>query len=129
GGWEGLGGGRPGGLRGGQQQRGARGRALVFGPAMLLLDEPLAALDRKLREEVRLELRELQRTLGVTTLLVAHDQDEALSLSDRVVVLDRGRVQQVGRPGDIYLRPASRFVANFLGTANFFEGTLRRNEI
>jgi ABC-type Fe3+/spermidine/putrescine transport system ATPase subunit len=117
---------RPSQLSGGQQQRVALARAIVFEPAILLLDEPLAALDRKLREEVRVELRRLQRTLGVTTLLVTHDQDEALSLSDWIVVLDRGQVQQTGRPDEAYLRPANRFVADFLGTANFFEGELRR---
>jgi putative spermidine/putrescine transport system ATP-binding protein len=113
-------------LSGGQQQRVALARAIVFEPAILLLDEPLAALDRKLREEVRVELRRLQRAVGVTTLLVTHDQDEALSLSDWIVVLDDGRVQQTGAPDDTYLRPANRFVADFLGTANLFEGELRR---
>jgi putative spermidine/putrescine transport system ATP-binding protein len=117
---------RPSQLSGGQQQRVALARAIVFEPEILLLDEPLAALDRKLREDVRLEVRRLQRALGVTALLVTHDQDEALSLSDRVVVLDRGRIQQVGRPDEAYLRPANRFVADFLGTANLFEGELGR---
>ena len=101
----------------------ALARAIVFKPEILLLDEPLAALDRKLREDVRVELLHLQRSLGITTILVTHDQEEALSLSDRVVVLDAGRVQQVGRPDDAYLRPESRFVAEFLGTANLLEGT------
>jgi len=109
---------RPTQLSGGQQQRVALARALVFQPGILLLDEPLAALDRKLRDEVRLELRRIQRTLGVTTLLVTHDQDEALSLSDRLLVLDKGEVQQIGTPDELYLRPANRFVADFLGTAN-----------
>ena len=109
-------------LSGGQQQRVALARAIVFNPDILLLDEPLAALDRKLREEVRAELHQLQRRLGITTILVTHDQDEALSLSDRVVVLESGRVQQVGTPGDAYHRPTSRFVAGFLGIANLFEG-------
>jgi len=117
---------RPSQLSGGQQQRVALARAIVFEPAILLLDEPLAALDRKLREEVRVELRRLQRALGVTTLLVTHDQDEALSLSDWIVVLDGGRVQQKGRPDDAYRRPANRFVADFLGAANLFEGELRQ---
>ena len=85
-----------------------------------------AALDRKLREDVRLELKRLQRSLNLTTLLVTHDQDEALSLSDRVVVLDRGRVQQVGTPSELYRRPSNRFVADFLGSANLFEGVLHR---
>jgi ABC-type Fe3+/spermidine/putrescine transport system ATPase subunit len=113
---------RPSQLSGGQQQRVALARALVFKPGILLLDEPLAALDRKLRDEVRLELRRIQRTLGVTTLLVTHDQDEALSLSDRLLVLDRGEVQQIGTPDELYLRPANRFVADFLGTANLLPG-------
>jgi ABC-type Fe3+/spermidine/putrescine transport system ATPase subunit len=113
-------------ISGGQQQRVAIARALVFQPRLLLLDEPLAALDRKLREEVRLELRKLQRTLGVTTILVTHDQDEAMSMSDRILVLDQGRVQQVGRPDELYRRPSNRFVAGFLGMANLFTGTLQR---
>jgi len=115
-------------LSGGQQQRVALARAIVFEPAILLLDEPLAALDRKLREDVRLELKRLQRSLNLTTLLVTHDQDEALSLSDRVIVLNHGRVQQAGVPGELYRRPSNRFVADFLGSANLFEGVLRRRE-
>lgn len=117
---------RPSQLSGGQQQRVALARALVFEPDILLLDEPMGALDKKLREEVQLELRQLQRELGVTTLLVTHDQDEALSLSTRVVLLDHGRVQQVDSPMGAYHRPANRFVAGFIGSANLFEGTLRR---
>jgi ABC-type Fe3+/spermidine/putrescine transport system ATPase subunit len=113
---------KPGQLSGGQQQRVALARAIVFQPDILLLDEPLGALDRKLREEVQIELRQLQRSLGITTVLVTHDQEEALSLSDRIVVLDRGLVQQVAAPQHAYLRPANRFVADFLGTANLFEG-------
>ncbi len=119
---------RPDQLSGGQQQRVALARAIVFRPDILLLDEPLAALDRKLREAVRVELRRLQRRLGITTILVTHDQEEALSLSDRVVVLDGGRVRQSGRPEEAYLRPRSRFVAEFLGLANFFEGRIERSE-
>jgi len=115
-------------LSGGQQQRVALARAIVFEPAILLLDEPLAALDRKLREDVRLELKRLQRSLNLTTLLVTHDQDEALSLSDRVIVLNHGRVQQAGMPGELYRRPSNRFVADFLGSANLFDGVLRRRE-
>ena len=113
---------RPSQLSGGQQQRVALARALVFEPEILLLDEPMGALDRKLREEVQLELRQLQRELGVTTLLVTHDQEEALSLSTRVVVLDQGKVQQVDTPVGAYRRPANRFVAGFMGAANIFEG-------
>ena len=112
-------------LSGGQQQRVALARAMVFEPAVLLLDEPLAALDRKLREEVRAELRRLQRAVGVTTVLVTHDQDEALSVSDSIVVLNDGEVEQTGSPHETYLHPANRFVADFLGTAELFEGELR----
>jgi len=115
---------RPSELSGGQQQRVALARALVFEPDILLLDEPMGALDRKLREEVQLELRQLQRELGVTTLLVTHDQEEALSLSTRLVVLDKGRVQQVDTPLGAYRRPNNRFVASFIGTANIFEGEI-----
>jgi ABC-type Fe3+/spermidine/putrescine transport system ATPase subunit len=115
---------RPSQLSGGQQQRVALARAFVFEPEILLLDEPLGALDRKLREQLQVELRQLQRSLGITTILVTHDQEEALSLSDRIVVLDQGRVQQIATPEDAYLRPANRFVADFLGTANLFEGVL-----
>jgi putative spermidine/putrescine transport system ATP-binding protein len=110
---------RPSQLSGGQQQRVALARAIVFKPDILLLDEPLGALDRKLREELQVELKQLQRTLGVTTLLVTHDQEEALSLSDRIMVLDHGKTQQVAAPAEAYLKPANRFVAEFLGIANF----------
>jgi putative spermidine/putrescine transport system ATP-binding protein len=110
---------RPSQLSGGQQQRVALARAVVFKPDILLLDEPLGALDRKLREELQVELKQLQRTLGVTTLLVTHDQEEALSLSDRIMVLNYGRTQQVAAPTEAYLKPANRFVAEFLGIANF----------
>ncbi|BBK39151.1 ABC transporter ATP-binding protein [Allostella sp. ATCC 35155] len=109
-------------LSGGQQQRVALARAFVFEPDILLLDEPLGALDRKLREEVQVELKALQRDLGITTLLVTHDQEEALSLSDRIIVLDHGAMQQVGTPDEVYRRPANRFVAGFLGLANLLEG-------
>ena len=110
---------KPSQLSGGQQQRVALARAVVFKPDILLLDEPLGALDRKLREELQVELKQLQRTLGVTTLLVTHDQEEALSLSDRIMVLNHGRTQQVASPTEAYLKPANRFVAEFLGIANF----------
>jgi len=115
---------RPSQLSGGQQQRVALARALVFEPDILLLDEPMGALDKNLREEVQLELRQLQRELGVTTVLVTHDQEEALSLSTRLVVLDHGRVQQVDTPAGAYRRPSNRFVAGFIGTANLFDGQL-----
>ena len=118
---------RPQQLSGGQQQRVALARAFVFQPDILLLDEPLGALDRKLREEVQVELRQLQHSLGITTVLVTHDQEEALSLSDRIVVLNEGRVQQIGAPEEVYLRPSNRFVANFLGTANFFKGVAQQH--
>jgi putative spermidine/putrescine transport system ATP-binding protein len=110
---------RPSQLSGGQQQRVALARAIVFKPDILLLDEPLGALDRKLREELQVELKQLQRTLGVTTILVTHDQEEALSLSDRLMVLNHGKTQQVAAPTEAYLKPANRFVAEFLGIANF----------
>jgi spermidine/putrescine ABC transporter ATP-binding subunit len=115
---------RPHQLSGGQQQRVALARAIVFKPDILLLDEPLAALDRKLREEVRSEIRALQRSLGITTIMVTHDQEEALSLSDRIVLLSGGKVEQIGAPDEIYHRPSTRFAAGFLGLANFLEGTL-----
>jgi putative spermidine/putrescine transport system ATP-binding protein len=115
---------RPHELSGGQQQRVALARAIVFKPDILLLDEPLAALDRKLREEVRAEIHQLQRRLGITTIMVTHDQDEALSMSDRVVVMDAGRVQQIDTPDSAYYRPNSRFVAGFLGLANFLDGEI-----
>lgn len=115
---------KPSQLSGGQQQRVALARAFVFEPEILLLDEPLGALDRKLREEVQVELRALQRKLGITTVLVTHDQEEALSLSDRIMVLNEGRVQQLGTPEEVYMRPTNRFVADFLGTANFLSGSV-----
>jgi len=107
-------------LSGGQRQRVALARALVLEPQVLLLDEPLAALDPQLREEVQVELKHLQRTLGITFLFVTHDREEALGMSDRVAVLRQGRVEQVGTPAEIFERPATRFVAEFLGAANFF---------
>jgi len=118
---DGLEGRRPSQLSGGQQQRVALARAVVFKPDILLLDEPLGALDRKLREELQVELKQLQRTLGVTTILVTHDQEEALSLSDRIMVLNHGKTQQVAAPAEAYLKPANRFVAEFLGIANFID--------
>jgi putative spermidine/putrescine transport system ATP-binding protein len=109
-------------LSGGQQQRVALARALVIEPAVLLLDEPLGALDKKLREGMQIELLQLQRRLGLTTLMVTHDQDEALTLSSRIAVMRDGRIEQIGSPGEIYDRPISRFVASFIGTSNFFTG-------
>jgi iron(III) transport system ATP-binding protein len=106
-------------LSGGQQQRVALARALVVQPTLLLFDEPLSNLDAKLRGAMRGEIRRIQRRLGITSLYVTHDQDEAMSLSDRIVVMNKGRIEQVGTPGEIYLRPASVFVADFVGRANF----------
>ncbi|WEK04926.1 MAG: ABC transporter ATP-binding protein [Candidatus Devosia phytovorans] len=109
-------------LSGGQQQRVAIARALVFEPDLLLLDEPLAALDRKLREEMQLEFRRIQRELGVTTINVTHDQREALVVSDDVVVMDKGRIQQMASPTETYRTPANAFVAGFIGVTNFLNG-------
>ena len=109
-------------LSGGQQQRVALARALVKEPTVLLLDEPLAALDLKLRKAMQTELKRLQERVGITFVYVTHDQEEALTLSDRVAVMNAGRVLQVGTPSDVYERPASRFVADFIGDSNFFEG-------
>ncbi|MEY4680451.1 MAG: ABC transporter ATP-binding protein [Alphaproteobacteria bacterium] len=116
---------RPRELSGGQQQRVALARALVIRPDVLLLDESLSNLDAKLREQMRLEIREIQRTLAITTVFVTHDQVEALSMCDRVAVMDSGRVSQVGTPEDLYERPANRFVAGFVGRANWLAGVAR----
>lgn len=105
-------------MSGGQQQRVALARALVIQPAILLLDEPLSNLDAKLREEMQTELRAIQRSVGTTTILVTHDQGEAMALSDRIVIMNKGRVEQIARPDEAYARPASAFVANFLGKTN-----------
>jgi ABC-type Fe3+/spermidine/putrescine transport system ATPase subunit len=113
---------RPGELSGGMQQRVALARALVFRPRVLLLDEPLAALDRKLREGMRDELRAIQRSVGVTTIFVTHDQAEALGLADRIGVMHRGRLEQLGPPREIYERPATRFVADFIGASTVLRG-------
>jgi ABC-type Fe3+/spermidine/putrescine transport system ATPase subunit len=116
---------RPSQLSGGQQQRVALARTLVIRPRMLLLDEPLSNLDAKLRIEMRLQLLKLQRDLGLTTIYVTHDQEEALAMSTRIAVMREGRVAQEGRPREIYERPADRFVAAFLGHANVFSGEVR----
>jgi ABC-type Fe3+/spermidine/putrescine transport system ATPase subunit len=110
-------------LSGGQQQRVALARALVYRPSLLLMDEPLGALDRKLREEMQTELKAIQRELAVTTLHVTHDQQEALALSDRIAIMHAGDVMQIGSPVELYERPAADFVASFLGDVNFLEGT------
>jgi putative spermidine/putrescine transport system ATP-binding protein len=111
-------------LSGGQQQRVALARALVFRPDILLLDEPLSNLDAKLREEVRVEIRSLQRDLGITTVMVTHDQEEALTIADRLVVMNEGRVRQIGSQRDLYERPADRFVAGFVGRGSFLDGAM-----
>jgi spermidine/putrescine transport system ATP-binding protein len=112
---------RPSQLSGGQQQRVALARALVNEPAVLLLDEPLGALDLKLRKQMQLELMRIQREVGVTFIYVTHDQEEALVMSDRIAVMSQGKVEQIGYPEDIYERPATRFVAGFIGTSNIVE--------
>jgi len=115
-------------LSGGQQQRVALARALVIRPQILLLDEPLSNLDAKLREEMQIELRQIQRTVGTTTILVTHDQGEAMALSDRIVVMNHGRAEQIGPPHEAYERPATPFVAGFLGKTNLVKGTTVRPE-
>ena len=115
---------RPAQLSGGQQQRVALARALVNLPSALLLDEPLAALDLKLRQAMQIELKRLQREVGITFVFVTHDQEEALTMSDRVAVMSHGRIEQVGTPGEVYSTPASVFVAGFIGSANLLPGTL-----
>ncbi len=109
-------------LSGGQQQRVALARAIVFDPELLLLDEPFGALDRKLREQMQLEVKRLQRRLELTTVFVTHDQEEALILSDSIAVMSEGRIEQLGTPREIYARPRNRFVADFIGESNLFRG-------
>ncbi len=109
-------------LSGGQQQRVALARSIVFEPPLLLMDEPLGALDKKLRESLQIEIKRLQQELGITVLFVTHDQSEALAMSDRIVVMNEGRVEQVGTPQDLYRDPSSLFVADFIGSSNFFRG-------
>jgi ABC-type Fe3+/spermidine/putrescine transport system ATPase subunit len=110
---------KPAQLSGGEKQRAALARSLVLSPAVLLLDEPLSALDPNLRKEVRAELKALQRRVGITFLMVTHDQEEALTLADRITILNQGRIEQSGAPDDVYLRPATPFVAEFLGGVNW----------
>jgi spermidine/putrescine ABC transporter ATP-binding subunit len=114
----------PGQLSGGQQQRVALARALIIEPKVLLMDEPLSNLDLKLRQQMRVEIRQIQKRIGITTIFVTHDQTEALELSDRVVVVNQGHIEQVGLPAEVYEQPATRFVADFIGESNFFEGTV-----
>jgi spermidine/putrescine transport system ATP-binding protein len=113
-------------MSGGQQQRVALARALINEPKVLLLDEPLAALDRKLRREMQIELQNLQRNVGITFILVTHDQEEALSMSDRVCIMREGEIVQIGSPLDLYDRPRNRYVADFVGKSNFFDGVVER---
>ncbi|GAB5469502.1 MAG: ABC transporter ATP-binding protein [Rhodospirillales bacterium] len=115
-------------LSGGQQQRVALARALVFHPDVLLLDEPLSNLDAKLRQEVRVEIRKLQKSLNLTTVMVTHDQEEALTMADRLVVMNEGQVRQVGSQRELYERPADSFVASFVGRSSFLEGVLETPE-
>src|SRR5690349_24460715 len=123
---EGFGSRRPGQLSGGQRQRVALARALVNRPRVLLLDEPLGALDLKLREEMQVELKAIQRDVGITFLFVTHDQEEALTMSDRIAVFHRGRIEQVGTAREVYENPASEFVAGFVGTSNLLAGEVAR---
>ncbi|HEX2257962.1 MAG TPA: ABC transporter ATP-binding protein [Afifellaceae bacterium] len=127
-GLSGLGRRKPRQLSGGQQQRVALARAIVNRPRLLLLDEPLSALDRQLRQSMQIELKNLQHTLGITFLYVTHDQEEALVMSDRIAVMNRGKVQQIDTPLEIYHRPANRFVASFIGVSNILSGRMKRSE-
>jgi len=115
-------------LSGGQRQRVALARALIKQPKVLLLDEPLGALDKKLREQMQIELRQLQQQLGITFLFVTHDQEEALTLSDRIAVMSEGEVMEIASPAELYESPSSRFVADFIGNMNFFEGQVVDSE-
>jgi ABC-type Fe3+/spermidine/putrescine transport system ATPase subunit len=125
---EGLGERRPAALSGGQQQRVALARALAIAPKLLLLDEPLSNLDAKLRETLRIELREILRAVGTTTLVVTHDQSEAIGLADRIALMNKGRIVQVGTAREIYQQPATRFVAEFIGQSIWFSGRLSRSQ-
>lgn len=116
---------KPKALSGGQQQRVSLARCIVYNPALILLDEPLGALDKKLREQMQLEIRRLHAELGITMLNVTHDQDEALSMSDRIVLMNDGRVEQIGTPDELYCSPRTAFAANFIGMANLFAGTVQ----
>jgi putative spermidine/putrescine transport system ATP-binding protein len=117
---------KPGQLSGGQRQRVALARALINRPRLLLLDEPLGALDLKLREDMQIELKQIQAEVGITFIYVTHDQEEALTMSDRIAVFSQGRIEQVGAPADVYERPATRFVAGFVGTSNLISGESAR---
>ncbi len=119
---------RPAQLSGGQQQRVALARAIVIEPRVLLCDEPLGALDKKLRQQMQFELKELQKDLGVTTVFVTHDQEEALAMSDRIAIMNGGRVEQVGTPSEIYNAPRTKFAADFIGDTNLIEGVVTEAE-
>jgi iron(III) transport system ATP-binding protein len=123
-GLKGMGSRSPAQLSGGQQQRVSLARSLIMEPKVLLLDEPLSNLDAKLRESTRIEIRKLQRRVGITSVYVTHDQEEAMTLSDRVVIMHEGRIQQIGTPSEIYAHPVNRFVADFIGKANFLDATV-----
>src|SRR5215475_8252126 len=124
----GLEGRRPAQLSGGQQQRVALARAIVIKPPVLLCDEPLGALDRRLRQQMQFELKQLQKQLGVTLVFVTHDQEEAMAMADRIAVMNAGRIEQAGTPAEIYGRPRTRFVADFIGEINLFAGAWRGAE-
>jgi len=111
-------------LSGGQQQRVALARAMVYRPALLLMDEPLGALDKNLRYDMQVEIKEIQRRLGMTVVYVTHDQEEAMNMSDRIAIMNRGRIEQVGMPSEVYERPSNAFVGRFLGEANILDGTI-----
>ena len=115
-------------ISGGQQQRVALARALIMEPAVMLFDEPLSNLDAKLRVNMRTEIRKIQRKLGVTSIYVTHDQAEAMALSDRIIIMNKGKIEQVGTPQEVYLRPASVFVADFIGRANFIKGEVKERD-
>ena len=116
-------------LSGGQQQRVAIARAIVNEPEVLLLDEPLAALDLKMRKDMQMELKEMHKTLGITFVYVTHDQEEALTLSDTIVVMSEGRIQQIGTPTDIYNEPINSFVADFIGESNILNGVMVKDKL
>jgi spermidine/putrescine ABC transporter ATP-binding subunit len=119
---------RPGTLSGGQQQRVATARSIAVEPSVLLMDEPLGALDKQLRDQIKIDLTRLQNRLGITTVYVTHNQDEALTMADRIAVMNEGRIEQIGTPDEIYNRPTNRFVSDFIGDANFIHGTLTRRD-
>lgn len=119
---------QPSDMSGGQQQRVALARAIVIEPGILLMDEPLSNLDAKLRLKMRNDIKKLQTNLGITTIYVTHDQQEALAVSDRIAVMDKGIIQQIGTPQEIYMHPANKFVANFIGTTNFISGEIIKKE-